>query len=255
MDNSYAEIDKLKQQKVLEIVSSSFYKELVKYGIDKSDIVSVSMNLLDYATENKNGSSSTPKELYEFKIEDIKDNWNKSRSLILENVSIKELAKNHIETIVDWLKANEIHGTFIGFFPKEKKALLEYLLKSVNKKYFAIYFDDKFVGIIGAERINKNFSKLEMKKFIGDKEFRGKGIAKSSTFLFLYYAFRILDYNKVYIHSMDTNIKNINLNSHFGFNLEGLLYNEVSVDDVFHDVIRMGLLKKKWQQLFGSNKK
>ena len=50
---------------------------------------------------------------------------------------------------------------------------------------------------------------------------------------------------------MDTNIKNININSHFGFNLEGLLYNEVSVDDVFHDVIRMGLLKKKWKQLFG----
>ena len=67
MDNSYIEIDKLKQQKVLEIVSSSFYKELVKYGIDKSDIVSVSMNLLDYATDSHNGESSNPKELYKFK--------------------------------------------------------------------------------------------------------------------------------------------------------------------------------------------
>lgn len=250
MDNSYTEIDKLKQEKVLEIVSSSFYKELVKYGIDKSDIVSVSMNLLDYATDNNNGSSSNPKELYKFKIGDIKDSWKKSNELSLDNVCVKELKNDEIDTIVEWLKANEIHGTFIDFFPKEKKDLKEYLLNSPDKKYFAIYFDERFVGIIGAERINEKFSKLEMKKFIGDKKFRGKGIAKSSTFLFLYYAFKILSFNKVYIHSMDTNIKNINLNSHFGFNLEGLLYNEVSVDDIFHDVIRMGLLKKKWKQLF-----
>ena len=250
MDNSYTEIDKLKQQKVLEIVSSSFYKELVKYGIDRSDIVSVSMNLLDYATNNNNGSSSSTKSLYKFNIADIQDTWKKSGILTLENISIKYLNAEHIDTIVDWLKANEIHGTFIDFFPKEKRELAEYMLGSPDKKYFSIYFDKSFVGIIGAERINKKFSKLEMKKFIGDKEFRGKGIAKSSTFLFLYYAFKILAYNKVYIHSMDTNIKNININSHFGFNLEGLLYNEVSVDGVFHDVIRMGLLRNKWKQLF-----
>ena len=121
MDNSYTEIDKLKQQKVLEIVSSSFYKELVKYGIDKSDIVSVSMNLLDYATENKNGSSSNPKELYKFKINEIKDSWEKSNELSLENVSIQEINQDQIETVVEWLKANEIHATFIDFLPKEKK--------------------------------------------------------------------------------------------------------------------------------------
>jgi len=250
MDNSYTEINKLKQQKVLEIVSSSFYKELVKYGIDRSDIVSVSMNLLDYATNNNNGSSSSTKALYKFSINNIQDSWKKSGILTLENVSLQNLSDVHIDKIVKWLKANEIHGTFIDFFPKEKRELKEYMLNSPDKKYFAIFFDDKFVGIIGAERLNKKFSKLEMKKFIGDKEFRGKGIAKSSTFLFLYYAFKILSYNKVYIHSMDTNIKNININSHFGFNLEGLLYNEVSVDGVFHDVIRMGLLKNKWKQLF-----
>ena len=250
MDNSYTEIDKLKQQKVLEIVSSSFYKELVKYGIDKSDIISVSMNLLDYATDNNNGSPSHPKEIYKLKIEDIKDSWKKTKELTLDNVSILELKKDQIDIIIEWLNANEIHGTFIDFLPKEKKELKEYMFNSPEKKYFSILFEEKFVGIIGAERINQKFSKLEKKKFIGDKEFRGKGIAKSSTFLFLYYAFKILGFNKVYIHSMDTNIKNINLNSHFGFNLEGLLYNEVSVDGIFHDVIRMGLLKKKWKQLF-----
>jgi len=250
MENAYTEIDKLKQQKVLEIVSSSFYKELVKYGIDKSDIVSVSMNLLDYATDNKNGTITNPKELYSFKIDNIADKWEKKGTLSLDNITLQMLGKEHITQIVGWLEANEIHGTFIDFLPKEKKVLSEYLINSPDKKYFSIQHDNKFVGIIGAERINNKFSKLEMKKFIGDKEYRGKGIAKSSTFLFLYYAFEILKFNKVYIHSMDTNIKNININSHFGFHLEGLLYNEVSVDGKFHDVIRMGLLKEKWSQLY-----
>ena len=108
--------------------------------------------------------------------------------------------------------------------------------------------------MIGAENIDDISKKLEMKKFIGARGYQGKGIGKIATFLFLYYVFLIRGFNKVYIHSLDTNIKNINLNSKFGFELEGILYSDVNVEDNFKDVLRMGLLKSDWDDIFRKSK-
>lgn len=250
---AYPEINKLKQKQMLKIVSSSFYKELVKYGINQSDIVSVSMNLLDFVTESKTTKAVKMDKLFDFSIEDIHDNWQENNAINLKDVNIKPLAKENIGQVAEWLREKELKGTFIDFFPKDTDHLEEYLLGSKDKFFFGIYYkNENFVGVIGAERIDNQFKKLEMKKFIGSREFRGKGIGKASTFLFLYYAFVILDFNKVFIHSMDTNIKNINLNSHFGFNLEGLLFNEISVGEKFYDVVRMGLLKNDWLEMFSA---
>ena len=92
--------------------------------------------------------------------------------------------------------------------------------------------------------------KLEMKKMVGESGLQGKGIGKRATFGFLYYAFMIRNLNKVYIHSPDINIRNINLNSRFGFELEGLFLHDVVVGDKCHDVLRMALFKPLWLQIF-----
>ena len=56
--------------------------------------------------------------------------------------------------------------------------------------------------------------------------------------------------NKVYIHSRDINIRNINLNSRFGFELEGLFLHDITVRDKRQDVVRMALFKSVWLQFF-----
>jgi RimJ/RimL family protein N-acetyltransferase len=56
--------------------------------------------------------------------------------------------------------------------------------------------------------------------------------------------------NKVYIHSRDINIRNINLNSRFGFELEGIFYEDLLVDGERRDVVRMALLKRTWLEVF-----
>ena len=75
-------------------------------------------------------------------------------------------------------------------------------------------------------------------------------IGKRATFGFLYYAFMIRNLNKVYIHSPDINIRNINLNSRFGFELEGVFLNDIIVGDKRQDVLRMALSKSLWLQIF-----
>lgn len=246
------EINRKKQEQILKLVTNSFYKELMNYGVDSSDIVTVSVNLLDHITDGskseKNGS-----DYYNdfFTINEVIDNWEKDKELCFNGVTIRLLQNSHIKHITHWLKSSDIDQTFIGLMPKDEHILVDYLLNGSNNRYFAIYHErDNFVGIIGAENIDHNFKKLEMKKLIGDQQFRGKGIGKSSTFLFLYYAFNIMKFNKVYIYSLDTNIGNININSKFGFGLEGILYGEVYLNKKYRDVLRMGLLKSTWDDIF-----
>jgi RimJ/RimL family protein N-acetyltransferase len=251
-NNSFGELEKMKQQQIIKLVTHSFYKELVNYGVDTNDIINVSSQLLDHvlhkdAFQNNNGTYRD-----DFNIGHVDDLWKEQRKLVLRDVHIEPLQTEDVPTICGWLKQREISQTFIRFFPKERTQLSEYLLKVKSRRYFAVkYLKEHLVGIIGGENIDEENMKLEMKKFIGASDFRNRGIGKLSTFLFLYYVFEILNYNKIYIHSLDTNIKNINLNSKFGFELEGILYSEVLIDGKPRDVLRMGLLKSRWQALFG----
>jgi RimJ/RimL family protein N-acetyltransferase len=60
----------------------------------------------------------------------------------------------------------------------------------------------------------------------------------------------IRNLNKVYIHSRDINIRNINLNSRFGFELEEVFLDDIIVRDKRQDVVRMVLFKSIWLQIF-----
>jgi len=252
MNDLPSEIDKEKQNQMLKLVTNSFFKELKNYGVDNKDIVKVSVNLLDYVTAAQEEQSSKTGSYNEiFTIGDIRNNFPENHSHSIKDVSLKPLDINMLPQLAEWLAAPEIKQTLIRFIPKSITELEHYFFGSVHRKYFAVFYQqENYVGIIGADDINESFKRLEMKKFIGDKNFLRKGIGKFSTFLFLYYVFVKLQYNKVFIRSLDTNIKNINLNSKFGFELEGILYQETCIDNAYRDVLRMSLLRKKWMDTF-----
>ena len=90
-----------------------------------------------------------------------------------------------------------------------------------------------------------------MKKLVGDPGMRGKGIGKRATFLFLYHMFVIRKYYKVYLHTLDINISNLNLNGNLGFSLEGVFFDDVNIDGARQDVLRMALTEPAWRKLFG----
>jgi hypothetical protein len=48
-------------------------------------------------------------------------------------------------------------------------------------------------------------------------------------------------------------MRNINLNSRFGFELEGVFLDDITVGDKHQDVVRMALFKSPWLQIFSRN--
>jgi RimJ/RimL family protein N-acetyltransferase len=241
---------KKQRDRMLELVSKGFYNELINYGVRKDEILRVASHLLD----NLMAQGRKPAEGVEyyngiFTLASVKDEWAERKQLVVQDVTLRPLQMQIIGKIIAWLKVPAVRESFVPAFPEDESELQKYFTDP-TRDYFGVYYDDQPVGIVGGENIDPTAGKLEMKKLVGESGSQGKGVGKRATFGFLYYAFMIRNLNKVYIHSRDINIRNINLNSRFGFELEGVFLDDITVGDKHQDVVRMALFKRLWLQIF-----
>ena len=241
---------KKQRDQVLKLVTKGFYNELVNYGVRKHEIVQVASHLLDnlLAREHKPAEGV---EYYNgvFTLASVRDEWADRKQLAVQHVTLRPLQPPDVSKVSVWLKVPAVRENFVPRFPENENELRKYFTDP-TREYFGIYYNDQFVGIVGGENIDVPAGKLEMKKLVGESGLQGKGIGKRATFGFLYYAFMIRNLNKVYIHSRDINMRNINLNSRFGFELEGVFLGDIVVGDKQRDVLRMALFKSLWLQIF-----
>lgn len=238
-------------EQMLRLVARGFYRELINYGVKEPQILTVASHLLDNVIL-KSAPESQASEPYSklFRIRDVIDRWEESEALGVHGVTVAPLKQVSVPTILEWLKRPVVRESFYPPFPQSEVELEAHLFCS-SRDYLAITFEDTFVGIIGGEQLDPQSAKLEMRKLVGSSEKRGKGIGKRATFLFLYYAFIIRQFEKVFIHSMDTNIRNLNLNAKFGFVLEGVFFDDAKIGDTKRDVVRMALTAPVWKEMFG----
>ena len=238
-------------EQMLRLVAKGFHNELIKYGVKEPEIVTVAAHLLDNVVL-KSPPTSRQIEKYNrlFTIKDVRDQWADAGKLGLHDVTLSPLALDQVGQIAGWLEHPWIKSSFFPRFPETREKLTEHF-QSPGQEYFAIWYGQEFVGIIGAESIDPRSTKLEMKKLVGDPKLRGKGIGKRATFLFLYHVFVIRKFYKVYLHTLDINIRNLNLNGNLGFSLEGVFFDDVTIDGTRQDVVRMALTEPAWRNLFG----
>jgi RimJ/RimL family protein N-acetyltransferase len=239
-----------RREQVLRLVTRAFFNELTKYGIQKDEILWIASHLLDnlLAHDRPKGEPGGGEGL-SFTAAAVVDEWRERRQLTLDGVVLRPLDQALIPRVEGWLQVPAVRDSFVPPFPHGEAELRAYFARP-QQEFFAIQHDGAAVGIIGGENIDLAAGKLEMKKLIGDADLRGKGIGKRATFLFLYYAFMIVGVHKVYVHSRDINVRNINLNSGFGFELEGAFLEDAVVGGKRVDLVRMALLAPIWKALF-----
>ena len=241
---------KKQRDQLLKLVAKSFYNELTNYGVSDQEVIHMASHLLDnlLAKESKPADGV---EYYNgiFTLASVRDEWTDSKQLAVQHVTLRPLQPPDVSKVTTWLKVPAVRESFVSAFPEKQSDLRNYFADP-TREYFGIHHDHQLVGIVGGENIDLTAGKLEMKKLVGESGLQGKGIGKRATFGFLYYAFMIRNLNKVYIHSRDINIRNINLNSRFGFELEGVFLHDMIVGDKHQDVLRMALFKPLWLQIF-----
>lgn len=99
------------------------------------------------------------------------------------------------------------------------------------------------VGLIGLLNIDRNNKKAEFYICLGEREYKGKGIAKQASSLLIDYAFSGLDLNKLYLYTEKDNIAAQKLFKRLGFIQEGLLredliYNNRKVSRYFYGLLK-----------------
>ncbi len=248
--DEFSKVTRHPHEQMLKLVAKGFYKELIKYGIEEPEVLTVAGHLLDNVALKSN-PNRVPLETYsgQLSIKDVQDDWSESASLSMGNVTISPIQEIDFKIAVEWMRRPEIKKYFYPQFPDTVENLGKYFELS-NRAYFRISHENELVGIIGADQIDRESDKLEMRKLIGESSMRGKGIGKRATFLFLYYSFIIERFEKVFMHSLDINIRNLNLNGKFGFYIEGVFFEDAKIDDERHDLVRMALTRAVWEELF-----
>jgi len=101
--------------------------------------------------------------------------------------------------------------------------------------------DECFIGMISLENIDYDCRKCEIGFWISER-FVGKGFAKESSQLLIDYAFRKLGMNKITAFAIKENIASLSLLLNLGFEIEGLLRDDVINKGQLVDRYAFGLL-------------
>src|SRR5699024_8718502 len=107
---------------------------------------------------------------------------------------------------------------------------------------------DKPIGYGGFIGIDIKNSKAESYMGIGEKNLQGKGIGLEIRKLLLDYAFLELDLNKVYAYVWEKNTPMIKLNEKVGFQIEGLLRQDILSHGEKRNRHVMGILREEYLQ-------
>lgn len=224
----------------IEAIARSLFKETLRYGFRQVDylrfvniLLDMSMKNGNYAPENtKIESTQSPAELTNL-------------PLTGERVIIQEfIEKNDRALLEKWITEKEGRHFLISRVTA-KKSDLDTLTKSDENIIGIITLNakDKMpIGVLAYLNYDQVQRKAELRKLIGEPKFRGKGLAKEATKLWLQYGSIKLGLKKIYLNTLDTNIRNIRLNEELGFKVEGILRNECFIDGKYHDVLKMGYL-------------
>lgn len=226
-------------EQTVSTFARSIFKQAKEYGFSQIDYVRLVNNILDFATENSQREYENSS-----KKDEIEKTFFKGQLPVAgRNLVIRKFErKKDLQKVENWLK--EESGKYFLLSTATSRILsIKELIK--NKKHILgtilLKQNNLQIGLIAYLNVDNLQKKAELRKIIGIPEMRGKGYGKESTLMWIEYGKRELGLKKIYLNTLDTNIRNIKLNEELGFKIEGILRNEVLINGKYRDVLRMSL--------------
>ena len=230
--------DLLEQNLFHEAVVGNVIDELKKLKLAPKDYINIANALLDLAlnksvetTINSNHLLIDDKFTFPITYEDIiirKLNFSKDKKLI-ETWTGTDFGKEFLLSRIDNVESK------VEDILQDEKNIFG-IVQTTNKIPIGV------LGFLNHDQVNK---KAELRKLIGNDAYRGKGLGKKATKVWISYGLNSVGLRKIYIYTFDTNLRNIRINKELGFNLEGMFKSENIFGDEIKDIIRMALIAKK----------
>lgn len=171
----------------------------------------------------------------------------------MNRIQLRALTSSDIEKTLNWNNQKEISDLYSGHpFPvnleMEKKWYEKILTSNFPVTVFGIEYLEKFelIGLTILKDINLINRSAEFAIYIGEKSFRGKGLALEATLETLTFGFYKIGLNRIFLKVLENNIKSIELYKKAGFVNEGLLRNSVFKNNSFQNELLMSILKDEF---------
>ena len=164
-------------------------------------------------------------------------------------VTIRPIKEGDQKRIRGWINQPEVRDNLVISGPINKKdqiAWFENLIKDVTKKVFAIEHQGRHVGNISLFNIDKRHDRAQLSIFIGEPEFRNKGLGTKALLALFELAFRKLSLVKIILEVLVDNSQAIASYKKAGMKPEGLLRSHVFLHGKRRDMIVMSILAEEF---------
>ena len=220
----------------IETVTKAIVNETAKWGFKPIDYITLVNALMDLSLSKTSSNTGT------VKVNETPGDETLDFPLIGEQVRIRLFNRDtDFKTVQKWLE-DEFGRWFLLSRSYTRDTTLAQLVEDERNILGLITLPDQSpIGLMGYLDHDKFHKKAEIRKLIGDAEYREKGFAKEATMLWIQYGIKNLKLKKIYLNTIENNIRNVTLNKELGFQVEGILRKECMIDTKYYDLLRMGL--------------
>jgi RimJ/RimL family protein N-acetyltransferase len=169
--------------------------------------------------------------------------------IILRAITLADLNK----TIV-WSNQKDISDLYLGHpFPVNPETEKIWYDKILTSNFPTTVFGIELIegrlliGLSLLKNINLINRTSEFAIFIGDKDYRQKGLAKEATLETLSFGFNKLGLNRIYLKVLEENEAAVKLYLKTGFKQEGILRKNVFKNNQFKSELLMAILKNEFR--------
>lgn len=221
----------------IDTLTNSIVTETAKWGLKPADYITLVNALMDQSLKKEQKP----------KIITGTDNLISKNDIQLplegEHIQIRLFNKEFDYDVVKRWLSDEVGRWFLLSRSYTRDTTLSQLIEDDRNVLGIITVDSSNpIGLMGYLDIDELHGKAEMRKLIGENEYREKGYAKEATQLWIKYGINNLHLKKIYVNTIENNIRNVTLNKELGFQIEGILRKECMVDNKYYDLLRMALI-------------
>ena len=160
------------------------------------------------------------------------------------NIELRKLSLLDTLSIVKWRNSIEVKKNLYSQETITEQQHINYFKKYVETgkiSQFIIVADGVDCGTVFLKKINLEKKDAEFGIFIGEKEYRGKGISSIATQKAIDYGFDILGLKKIYLTVFEDN--NIAIKGYLkaGFVKTGLIKNGYCRNGVYYNIVEMAI--------------
>jgi RimJ/RimL family protein N-acetyltransferase len=127
-------------------------------------------------------------------------------------------------------------------------------LADEEKAWFVIEIDGKVVGDVGLHHRDRRARVTAFGIGIYDPEYLGQGYGREALGLLIDWAFRIQNYERIWLDTWASNERAIRCYKAVGFVEEGRQRRHTYIDGQYVDVVLMGLLRDEWLSRSGGER-